>query len=70
MKKRNHQIEENARRLYAEILSLGKCSVDELRARTKFSVRELLLALGWLAREECIETDGREVHLLTSEFYF
>lgn len=66
----NRRIAENARRIDYELRGLGHCTVAGLESRTKLPAAEILLALGWLAREERIVLDGPEIRPLNSEFYF
>ena len=66
----NRCLESDARRLYAEIRKLGKCPIEELCLRVQIPLREGLLALGWLARDERVGIDGSEVRVLSSDFYF
>lgn len=70
MDESNRYIEENARRIDYELRGLGRSTVAELEKRTKLPAAEILLALGWLAREERIVRNGPEVRPLNSEFYF
>lgn len=70
MEKCNQPIAENARRLYAELRHAGRSTIPELESRTGLPTAELLLALGWLAREERIGRHDTEIYPLDSEFYF
>ncbi len=70
MEESNRRIEENARRIDYELRGLGRSTVAELETRTKLPTTEILLALGWLAREERIILDGPEIRPLNSGFYF
>lgn len=70
METANHRIAENARRIELEIRMIGHTSVAELERATQLHTDEILLALGWLAREERIDCNGTEIHPLSSEFYF
>ncbi len=70
MEKCNQSIAENARRIYAELRHSGRSTITELELRTGLSTAELLLAIGWLAREERIGYNDTEAYPLDSEFYF
>lgn len=70
MEEMNQPIAENARRIDRELRTAGQSTVAELEARTQLPAREILLALGWLAREERICCRGSEIRPLNSDFYF
>ena len=70
MEEVNRRSAENARRIDYELRGLGRCTVAELQNRCGLPAEELLLALGWLAREERITCNGGEITPLRSEFYF
>ena len=70
MERKNERIERTAERLDRELRRQGTATMESLRRVTMLPERDLLLALGWLARDGRVEVDGERISSALSEFSF